>query len=110
MILSNKLITKVLTRLCGCAGWSVPLLLANPKDMFSHLFPPSTTVVVSSLSLSPSFSLSRLLMYFSRLHVNCLISVHSICFNGKSILRCISIYTADVIDRQHFKDKKVFAG
>ena len=30
MILSNKLITKALIRLQGCAGWSVPLLFANP--------------------------------------------------------------------------------
>ena len=31
MILSNKPITKVLIRLRGCAGWSAPLLLANPR-------------------------------------------------------------------------------
>ena len=30
MIVSNKLITTALVRLCGCAGWSAPLLLANP--------------------------------------------------------------------------------
>ena len=30
LILSNKLITKVLIRLRGCAGWSAPLLFANP--------------------------------------------------------------------------------
>ena len=29
-ILSNKRITKALIRLCGCAGWSVPLLFTNP--------------------------------------------------------------------------------
>ena len=29
-ILSNKPISKVLLRLYGCAGWSAPLLLANP--------------------------------------------------------------------------------
>ena len=32
MILSNKRITKVLIRLRGCAGWSSPVLFANPKD------------------------------------------------------------------------------
>ena len=37
MILSNKRITKVLTRLHGCAGWSAPLLFANPEDMFSRV-------------------------------------------------------------------------
>ena len=37
MILSNKRITKVLTRLCGCAGWSAPLLFADSEDRFSHV-------------------------------------------------------------------------
>ena len=31
MILSNKQITKVLIRLRGCAGWSAPVLFANPR-------------------------------------------------------------------------------
>ena len=35
MILFNKLITKALIRLRGCAGWSAPLLLANPRR---HVF------------------------------------------------------------------------
>ena len=35
MILSNKRITKALIRQRGCAGWSAPLLFANPKDKFS---------------------------------------------------------------------------
>ena len=35
MILSDKGITKVLIRLPECAGWSVSLLFANPKDRFS---------------------------------------------------------------------------
>ena len=37
MILSNKQITNVLIRLCGCAGWSAPLMFANPEDRFSHV-------------------------------------------------------------------------
>ena len=37
MILSKKRITKVLIRLRGCAGWSAPLLFANPKDRFSRI-------------------------------------------------------------------------
>ena len=37
MILSNKGITKVLIRLGGCAGWSVPLLFAISKDWFSRV-------------------------------------------------------------------------
>ena len=36
MILSNKPITKALIRLCGCAGWSAPLLFTTPEDMFSR--------------------------------------------------------------------------
>ena len=31
MILSKKRITKALIRLRGCAGWSAPLLFANPR-------------------------------------------------------------------------------
>ena len=30
MILSNKQITKALSRLSGCVGWSAPVLFANP--------------------------------------------------------------------------------
>ena len=31
MVLSKKRITKVLIRLRGCAGWSAPVLFANPE-------------------------------------------------------------------------------
>ena len=31
MILSNKRITKALIRLCGCPGWSGPVLFAKPQ-------------------------------------------------------------------------------
>ena len=34
MILSNKGITMVLTRLRRSAGWSAPLLFANPRKQF----------------------------------------------------------------------------
>ena len=37
MILSNKGITVALIRLQECAGWSVPLLFANPEDKFSRV-------------------------------------------------------------------------
>ena len=37
MILYNKQTLKVLIRLSGCAGWSAPLLFANPEDRFSHV-------------------------------------------------------------------------
>ena len=37
MILLDKQITKVLISLPGCAGWSVPVLLANPRgQVFSR--------------------------------------------------------------------------
>ena len=37
MILSKKRITKALISLRGCAGWSAPLLLANPEGRFSRV-------------------------------------------------------------------------
>ena len=37
MIVSNKRITKALTKLHKCAGPSDPLLLANPEDRFLHV-------------------------------------------------------------------------
>ena len=36
IILSRQRTPKVLIRLCGCAGWSAPLLLAYGKNRFSH--------------------------------------------------------------------------
>ena len=34
VILSKKRITKMLIRMCGCAGWSAPLLFANHQRQF----------------------------------------------------------------------------
>ena len=40
MILFKKRITKALIRLQGCAGWSAPLLFANPRrQVFSRQGP-----------------------------------------------------------------------
>ena len=40
MFLSKKLITKALIRLHGCAGWSAPVLFANPRrQVFSRRGP-----------------------------------------------------------------------
>ena len=40
MILSRKGIIKALVSLCGCAGWSVPLLFANlRRQVFSRQGP-----------------------------------------------------------------------
>ena len=40
MVLSKKQITKALISLCGWAGWSVPLLFANPRrQVFSRQGP-----------------------------------------------------------------------
>ena len=36
MIFSNKRITKAVIRLRGGAGWSAPVLFANPEDRFSR--------------------------------------------------------------------------
>ena len=37
MILSKKGKTKALVSLLGCAGWSAPVLFANPEDRFSRV-------------------------------------------------------------------------
>ena len=42
MILSNRGITKALIKLYRCAGWSVPLLLANSENRFSRVEAHST--------------------------------------------------------------------
>ena len=40
MVVSTKRITKALIRLRGCAGWSAPMLLANPRSqVFSRRGP-----------------------------------------------------------------------
>ena len=40
--------TKVLIRLRRCAGWSVPLLFANPEDRFSHVEANISTMLCHS--------------------------------------------------------------
>ena len=37
MLPSTKRLSKALISLCGCAGWSGPLLFANPKDRRSRI-------------------------------------------------------------------------
>ena len=37
MVLFKKRITKALIRLRGCAGWTAPVLFANPEDRFSRV-------------------------------------------------------------------------
>ena len=40
IVLYKTQITKALIRLCGCAGWSAPVLFANPRrQVFSHRGP-----------------------------------------------------------------------
>ena len=47
MILYNKRITKVPIRLCICAGWSAPVLFANPRrQVFSRRGPYNAMVGV----------------------------------------------------------------
>ena len=46
MIHSKKQITKVLISLRGCAGWSVPLLFANPRrQVFSRRGPTNPYIL-----------------------------------------------------------------
>ena len=54
MILSDKQITKALIRLRGCAGFSAPLLFANPRRQFSR----AEAHISSDFScISPSFNI-----------------------------------------------------
>ena len=47
MVLSKKQITKALIRLRGWAGWSAPVLFANPqRQVFSHRGPIKAILVL----------------------------------------------------------------
>ena len=62
IILSNKRITKTLIRLCGCAGWSAPLLFANPRrKVFSRLGPFENLVNHKIYSYAVSFKTMSIL-------------------------------------------------
>ena len=68
MILSKKRITKPLIRLRGCAGWSVPVLLANPRrQVFSRRGPvegtPSTVNVLKFRKLFSFISKNKMYGY-----------------------------------------------
>ena len=62
MILFIKPITKTLNCLCQCAGWSGPLLVANPEDRYSQVEAhiSSTNNVVNSEGLQKKNIDSRL--------------------------------------------------
>ena len=45
MIISKKRITNALISLRGCAGWSAPLLFANPEDRFVASRPIYTCIM-----------------------------------------------------------------
>ena len=51
MVLSKNQITKALIRLCGCAGWSVPLLFAYPRRRgpYYHLDNPRSNCRVPGI-------------------------------------------------------------
>ena len=51
MILSKKRITKALIRLCGCAGWSAPVLFTNPRRQAFSPRSPYELSTVSSLGV-----------------------------------------------------------
>ena len=51
MKLSKKQITKVLTRLHSCAGWSAPILIANlGRQVFSCRGPNSVVLLLNTLN------------------------------------------------------------
>ena len=53
MVLSKTRITKALIRLRGCAGWSAPLLIANPRrQVFSRRGPSHHGVNQRTLKLA----------------------------------------------------------
>ena len=57
MQLSKKRITKALIRLRGCAGWSVPVLFANPRrQVFSRRGPYIIAYFMFPLVLKQSSS------------------------------------------------------
>ena len=57
MILSKKRITKVLISLCGCAGWSAPLLFKIFEDKFSHTEANITVLICIPFSYEMMFIL-----------------------------------------------------
>ena len=56
MVLSNKRITKALIRLRGRAGWSGPLLFANPR---SHVFLQLGPNIHESTKFKKKYELKR---------------------------------------------------
>ena len=71
MILSNKQITKPLISLRGCAGWSAPLLFANPRRQVFSRRGPSHWCFIFNIHL---WSMNRsehvsLLFWLVTLHV-----------------------------------------
>ena len=51
MMLSKKRITKALISLRGCAGWSAPLMFADPEDRFSRADDKSCTITMLPIIL-----------------------------------------------------------
>ena len=76
MLLSKKRIIKALIRLCGCAGWTAPLLFANPRrQVFLRRGPYHIGTKTSSHVLAHLFFSESQLMIGSTfkvvLHYNC---------------------------------------
>ena len=65
MILFKKRITKALTRLRGCAGYSAPLLFANTEDRFSRadaqllLYINPSSATIFALKMSSAFHIFK---------------------------------------------------
>ena len=68
MILSNKRITKVLISLRGCAGWSAPVLFANPRRKVFSRRGPYVTILTLLLPVTTFSLLFQLLMFDYKVH------------------------------------------
>ena len=82
MILSKKLITTMLISLLGCAGWSAPLLFANPKDRFSRVEAHFITSHYSHQAFVRPLALHLLVLSADNLRKLGLIWIQTVGFSG----------------------------
>ena len=89
MILSKERITKALTRLRWCAGWSAPLLFANPPKTGFLASRPSYKVTMSLL-ITLGFSEYHMndIIFYNMLGSNVLSKAAVICDLSPHAVRC----------------------
>ena len=80
MVLFNKQITKALIRLRGCAGWSAPLLFANPYNIGFNTKRAHSQGINTNRTLIPIFS--SIYFKYSRLTPTCTYCRHFVMFNS----------------------------